>query len=164
MLSSKIFSLLIFTAAAVAEGFPKGQFHIAHVQYGLVLTADTELGRLSPHPLIFLAVRDPDNDAQIWTYTEDRRFLTNEASQFVLEVPRTDGGVNYGTKLQEALPRDEANDDLTQLWGYNAKTQHLFTLADTTACITANESLAFAVVDSCDSRVNDSQRWRFINV
>ncbi|EKM75032.1 hypothetical protein AGABI1DRAFT_132651 [Agaricus bisporus var. burnettii JB137-S8] len=133
MLSSKLFSLLTFAAAAVARGIPKGQFFIANVESELVLAAEGGVGGSSPHALIALAVRDPDDNAQIWTSTEsDPGVLTNEASQLVLEVPtQDDGEVRYGTELQVAERRAHLSHDFTQMWGYDvAGPQVLFTLAN----------------------------------
>ncbi|KAF7763719.1 hypothetical protein Agabi119p4_8256 [Agaricus bisporus var. burnettii] len=161
MLSSKLFSLLTFAAAAVAQGFPSGQFFIANVESELVLAAEGEVG---PGAFVVLAEQNASDDAQIWSYAEGHVFLTNNASHLVLEVPRTDGQVNYGTRLELAEPRNEANDDLTQLWDYDGGAQHLFTLADTNACLAANSSVQYAIVDVCDSQDNDSQQWRFISV
>ncbi|XP_006463167.1 hypothetical protein AGABI2DRAFT_179611 [Agaricus bisporus var. bisporus H97] len=144
MLSSKLFSLLTFAAAAVAQGFPKGPFYIVNAETELVLEA--EYRRSNSKVLITLSEREANNSAQIWTYTEGRGFLTNKASRLVLEVPRTDGRVDYGTRLQATVPRNETNDDLTQLWDYDAGAQHLFTLASESACV-AGGFFVFSTVD-----------------
>ncbi|XP_006463593.1 hypothetical protein AGABI2DRAFT_194372 [Agaricus bisporus var. bisporus H97] len=164
MLSSKLFSLLSFAAAAVAQGFPSGQFFIANVESELVLAVEGGVGGSSPGAFVVLAEQNASDDAQIWSYAEGRGFLTNNASHLVLEVPISYGQVNYGTRLELAEPRNEANDDLTQLWDYDGDAQHLFTLADTNACLAANSSVQYAIVDVCDSQDNDSQQWRFVSV
>ncbi|EKM75185.1 hypothetical protein AGABI1DRAFT_95122 [Agaricus bisporus var. burnettii JB137-S8] len=138
MLSSKFFSLLTFAAAAVAQGFPKDPFFIVNTESELVFEA--EYRSSDSEVLIALSERDANNGAQIWTYTEGRGFLKNQASGLVLEVPRTDGRVDYGTRLQVTAPRNETNDDLTQLWDYDAGAQHLFTLASESACVAWNSS------------------------
>ncbi|EKM75030.1 hypothetical protein AGABI1DRAFT_116603, partial [Agaricus bisporus var. burnettii JB137-S8] len=161
MLSSKLFSLLTFAAAAVAR-IPTGQFFITNIETEKVLQAGN--GSSGPDAFIVVAKRNRRNNAQIWSHTKGSRILRNEASQLVLEVPRTNGAVEYGTKLQEGEPRDEANDDLTQLWDYDEDAQHLFTLADTNACLTAEGSAQYAIVDFCDTQDNDSQRWELVSV
>ncbi|KAF7763847.1 hypothetical protein Agabi119p4_8384 [Agaricus bisporus var. burnettii] len=162
MLSSKFFSLLTFAAAAVAQGFPKDPFFIVNTESELVFEA--EYRSSDSEVLIALSERDANNGAQIWTYTEGRGFLKNQASGLVLEVPRTDGRVDYGTRLQVTAPRNETNDDLTQLWDYDAGAQHLFTLASESACVAWNNSFVYAVVDYCDPHDNDVQRWTFIDI
>lgn len=65
----------------------------------------------------------------------------------------------------QATPRDEDNDDLVQLWDYDEHSHHLFTLAETDACITGNSSEVPAMVDYCDSNGGSyGQQWEFISL
>jgi hypothetical protein len=83
------------------------------------------------------------------------------SDEFFLLCIGTGDEVKSGTRLVQAVPRNEINDDLVQLWDFDDQSQHMFVLANTDLCVTGNRSLAFAVVYSCGS--TPDQDWTFLD-